>query len=135
MISALDWDLREAPGGSNTRIRCICHILNLVVGAILSQFKPKKTKDAEGDPIDEGEDAQEGDAEDDVEDEEGIRSPEEQDPLRAEQDEAELEQLEIDEVLDARAIVLPSISDKEWTSARAAFRKVRNYMSSRRFPH
>ncbi|THU91988.1 hypothetical protein K435DRAFT_673000 [Dendrothele bispora CBS 962.96] len=42
MIDALELKLLDCPAGESSRVRCMCHVINLVVCAILKPFKSKK---------------------------------------------------------------------------------------------
>ncbi|KAJ7191946.1 hypothetical protein GGX14DRAFT_320608, partial [Mycena pura] len=96
------------------RIRCLCHILNLVVKAILSLFAPKKGEKHAG------EDENEWDAEDD---EEVRRAEEEVDEAVEASDAATIEELDIEELINARDLNV-ELSDEERELAKNAYRKL-----------
>nr|GAT44657.1 predicted protein [Mycena chlorophos] len=98
-----------------TRIRCLAHILNLIVKAFLSLFVPRKGEV--------GDDDENEDEYDTTEDEEYLQALEDVDESVEASDAAAIEELDEDELLNARDLDI-FLSEEERKMARDAYRKL-----------
>ncbi|PPQ84241.1 hypothetical protein CVT26_013046 [Gymnopilus dilepis] len=110
LLAELEFRIPSGAHGTHTRIRCICHILNLVVKAILF-VKKKKGKGGKSTKDDED------DEDDDVPDQEELQAAAAVDPDREAHDEEEIEKL-------SERISLEELTDEEIAIGKKALDKV-----------